>query len=187
MLNSKITLRNFTFYAILFNALFWAIYGVGRGGMEIVECFVASGWPTVEGKITASGIDTPENTRRGERSSETCVVRIGYAYEVDGYRFTGDRVTFGSVDRSSSAYALDTRLRYLMGATVEVHYNPDSPSDSVLDTSTTLWSWLMLFIGVGMVFVLVLMVQHVIWKAKCRQLGSVPNTVRLTERGDGEG
>jgi hypothetical protein len=65
---------------------------------------------------------------------------VVYSYEVAGVRYTGDkRGTTGRVS-SSLAALVKPGARYPKGANVEIHYNPDNPSESILDPCTgPLW------------------------------------------------
>src|SRR5262249_2096244 len=64
-----------------------------------------------------------------------------YAYEVNGHQYQGDRLTIGAiVSATFSGMAKRTAAKYPVGAEVDVHYNPQSPGDSVLRP----YSWLQL-------------------------------------------
>ena len=76
----------------------------------------------------------------GTRSTRSPVVRrirykpgVTYTYEVNGRRYSGDRLTVGViVSASFPGLAGRTAAKYPVGGEVDVHYNPRSPGESVL-------------------------------------------------------
>ena len=86
-------------------------------------------WPTVEGTIVGSRLETT-------RSSDTTKYQpaIRYRYTVDGESHEGHGVSL--VTSSTSRAKAETLLaRYPMGSTVQVHVDPDNPGRSVIDPS----------------------------------------------------
>jgi uncharacterized protein DUF3592 len=92
-------------------------------------------WPTVPGRIEASGVHAFE-ARDSDSPRWITQYRsnVVYSYEVGGVRYTGDKV--GTTGRASSNIAALVRsggARYPAGSAVEIHYNPDNPAESILD------------------------------------------------------
>jgi hypothetical protein len=58
---------------------------------------------------------------------------VRYTYEVNGRQYSGDRLTVGvRISATFSAFAKRAAARYPVGMEVDVHYNPESPGESVL-------------------------------------------------------
>jgi Protein of unknown function (DUF3592) len=64
-------------------------------------------------------------------STETSRVVVRYRYTVDGREYSSERFDFSGGDRGADADALVTRLA--AGARVPCFYDPDEPSEAVLD------------------------------------------------------
>jgi len=154
------------FYGMLLVFVIFGPFAAVTGGMELYKCFEASGWPTTEGRIGVSNLNSKQNYRLGRESTKSYDVKLRYSYKVDDKTYTGHRVTFGGLNRNSRSYAEEAMARYHDGAIVKVFYNATSPGESVLDTSTTFWSWLKLSLSVLMLFLAILMIRHVIRKKK---------------------
>jgi hypothetical protein len=93
----------------------------------------AAGWPTVRGKIISSVLDSYVSY---DDNSTTTMYRplITYQFEVDGEVYTSTQVKVGGF----AATNLEGRQRkklaaYPEGGEVEVHYNPFTPEDSLLE------------------------------------------------------
>lgn len=126
------------------------ILGV-KGFLELRACFAASGWPSVNGTITNSSFESKRELRVRKPSSETHTLSIRYVYEVGGSKYTGDQVTFGGRNLNSRSDAETYIARFPVGASARVWYDPANPSASVLDPSTTFWSWVNVAIGIVLI------------------------------------
>ena len=89
----------------------------------------AASWPHVSGRITRSEI----KQSRGTQGDSEYMPDIHYSYTVNGTGFSGTRVRHGLMKLDLKG-AEAMRGRYPEGSAVEVHYNPDKPGDSVLET-----------------------------------------------------
>ncbi|WP_437187924.1 DUF3592 domain-containing protein [Planctomicrobium sp. SH668] len=121
-------------------------------------------WPSVKGKILSSGIEAFRELGRGNGSIKPIRFRprVEYEYQVDGRRYQGDRINFGSgmtgairsshreegvniIDRtggragSYAPFGWMNRLvlKYPVESEVDVFYNPEQPALAVLETSGT--------------------------------------------------
>lgn len=115
----------------------------------------ASGWPVTTGHIVSSGVDAylarnDVTDRRLRTSYKSSVV---YQYQVNGREYTGGRLTMGVVISASFPGAANrTARRYPVGTEVQVHYNPQSPGESVLHPRSY-WHYL-LWLVAAVMFVL---------------------------------
>ena len=65
---------------------------------------------------------------------------VSYSYEVSGREFVAARTRFGDrLELSWSAPALRIVRRYPKSSRVLVHYDPDEPSEAVLEPGVTLY------------------------------------------------
>ncbi|WP_158625035.1 DUF3592 domain-containing protein [Corallococcus terminator] len=97
--------------------------------------------PTVTGRMLAISVGTgPGGGRSTSRSAQAYwQVKPRYAYEVEGQPYIGERLS--NAPRLESAHVNDEPsqelkqylARYPVGSPVQVHYNPRSPEDSLLE------------------------------------------------------
>lgn len=88
-------------------------------------------WPSVDGLITHSNLETRVRKTGGSRRKTEHRVAIYYEYVVDDEVFRNDVVQFNQDNLSTSG---KERLvsAYPEGRRVDVFYNPDKPKQSVL-------------------------------------------------------
>jgi uncharacterized protein DUF3592 len=87
-------------------------------------------WPTVPGVVETSKVE-----RRQGRWAAFYKLALGYRYEVDGRRYAGDTVQFGPARVTAWELIESLADKYPAGAQVTVHYDPDDPGSSVLETA----------------------------------------------------
>lgn len=92
-------------------------------------------WPVTPGVIATSGLERFRGVRDdGRRGPVMFRARIGYTYSFNGADYTGTVASLGGTMQSTSDRAVQTWAgRYRDGQAVEVHVNPDNPSESMLD------------------------------------------------------
>ncbi|MGB6042603.1 MAG: DUF3592 domain-containing protein [Pirellulales bacterium] len=93
--------------------------------MGVNQGRAARNWPQVDAAIVNSRIDVI-NSRR-------FAPLVAYEYEVDGQKFTNDRIQHGPTNRTRDKREVERTLaKYPQGAVVKAFYNPDRPHRSVL-------------------------------------------------------
>jgi hypothetical protein len=95
----------------------------------------SQGWPTAQGTVLS--VEIRENSSYDEDDHNTSVNYepvVQYQYTVSGQQYNNKRIAFGatSFDRST---AQKKAGQYVAGMAVTVHYNPNKPAESVLETS----------------------------------------------------
>jgi len=95
----------------------------------------SQGWPTAQGTVLS--VDIQEHSSYDEDDHHTSVSYepvVQYQYSVSGRQYTNKKIAFGatSFDRST---AQKKAGQYAAGMAVSVHYNPNKPEESVLETS----------------------------------------------------
>jgi hypothetical protein len=98
----------------------WHIYEISR----IVE---SQSWKKTTGLVVAS------TSEPGTLASFTTYPQVTYAYSVDKYGYSSKTLHWGSEYRLTHAGAAAEAARYPLGAEVEVYYDPEAPSEAVLD------------------------------------------------------
>lgn len=83
-------------------------------------------WPTVEGEILNAALD-----RAGDEDGP-CRAAATYAYEVEGQRYTGDRLAFGHLESGDEARERAIVEALPPGTRVAVRYDPRNPAVSCL-------------------------------------------------------
>ena len=130
-------------------------------GYFIYQSMQAASWPTVEGEILDSDVrlrihggaswydrftwhdtdTTPE--------TESWEVTVRYRYKVKERWYESRRLSFDRGKFSSEEDATEYRYRYRNGEKVQVHVDPRSPKEAVLDPNTKgHWMWSVV-IGIG--------------------------------------
>jgi hypothetical protein len=114
----------------------------GWMGWEFYSASAALSWPVTEGVVRQCRVKEIFKTRGGTQYQAA----VEYEYTVGGQQYTGD--TFNTrnnyIDRDAVA---TVSQEYHAGARCSVHYNPSSPSQSVLVPQRTWHAWGKLTIG----------------------------------------
>jgi uncharacterized protein DUF3592 len=102
---------------------------------QILFAFRAKRWPTTTGKITASDVWSNPGA-----DSTKYRVSIGYEYVVGGHTFIGTEVRIGLNNASTGSRRAAQRLcrKYPVGSRVAVHYNPNDPRRSLVETGISI-------------------------------------------------
>ncbi|WP_141326002.1 DUF3592 domain-containing protein [Myxococcus sp. AB025B] len=110
-------------------SLWWALTGFADHlvGSNVRRQIQSASWPTVQGTITASEVESVRRAR-----STTHGLKLTYTYFVDGQQHEGHnhRVMNPRSGRLEEAQAL--AAQYPVGARVTVHHAPGDPSRAVL-------------------------------------------------------
>ena len=135
---------------------------------QLLASFEAMSWPTASGKVTRSEVETHSQSvrRRGSdgvrRSSveEYYTADIEYEFTLDGVKHTGNQLTTVQGGNLATRPSVEKSLeKYPVGQTVVVSYNPDDPSQSVLEPG----SWGGFFALAGLSLVLITIPAVVLW------------------------
>lgn len=90
-------------------------------------------WPMTTGRIKSSTVSTFRVSGGDDSSYTSFKPRVLYTYEVDGRKYTGDRVFFSFVLGGMTKGKADRIAgRYQAKDQVKVFYNPRNPAESVL-------------------------------------------------------
>jgi uncharacterized protein DUF3592 len=125
------------FVLLLLNVIFLVILFFMRRKMAAV-----SQWPSTMGSVIMSTLD-----RRSSDDGYTDYPLVQYSYQVGGQAYQGMKIAPGPEVGGSGAGKVVAR--YPAGAQVMVFYNPQNPSEAVLETKAPaqwiLWLILIIF------------------------------------------
>lgn len=111
-------------------AIFLGVYLRARAVAQVQRS-----WPTTFGNVLDCKLipRSSRSTRTGV-SSPRYRVKVRYSYQVDGRRFTGDRISSAMNKRvMGTVAAMELVDRFEKGKRVRVHYSPRDPAQSCLD------------------------------------------------------
>jgi hypothetical protein len=97
-------------------------------------------WPTTNGVVTASTVDT--HIPRNPRYDPDYLPRVIFAYAVDGRTYRGERLWPGRAVFGTYNEARRVVERYPRGQPVTVYYDPDDPATAVLEPGGDWTRWL---------------------------------------------
>lgn len=118
----------FMIVAGLIAALFaWALNGKPKD---------AKVWPRAEGRVVSSEVESyEERSGAGKHWRTMFRPRIVFAYDVAGVTYRGDELVLcGRVASNTEGPARRRVAAWPAGAPVAVHYNPDDPAESRIET-----------------------------------------------------
>ncbi len=119
---------------------------VGLSLGDLQDYFNSDDWAVSDGVVTYS-----EVIRSTDSDGDTTYrADVGYRFLVNEQEYTGDRVRFGGdIATSGRGGAQDTVSKYPVGREIKVLYNPDDPTENVLEREVTTSLWI--FFGLGAV------------------------------------
>ena len=128
------------------------ILALSSGAQRLWRGAASEHWPSVQGTVLFSRVNTSETQESDDRRSTTFSPQFVYTYEVDGVKHFNNRRRFGRIEGSSEDWAEDIATRYKVGKGIRVYYFPADPDVAVLEpgnNSEGLW-----LPGVGLVALL---------------------------------
>jgi hypothetical protein len=111
-------------------------------------------WPAIEGEILEVDIVVPRLGRR------TLSPHIRYQYQVDGFTFVGDRISFASIGRKLfESTAEEAVSPYRVTQRVFVRVSPSDPRRSVLEPGVRTSTYVLLlgFVGCAVIGIVLIM------------------------------
>jgi len=124
-------------------------------------------WYETTGVITSSYLATDTDYDSDYGDSTTYTPKIEYKYSVNGINYSGNKVSFEIVSGTDYSWAQSKVDSYYEGKVVSVYYNPNNPSESVLEKGfsevpffLTLMGYVFITVGlVCLVIMLILMIK----------------------------
>jgi hypothetical protein len=143
----------------------WNRYKSGKESLQ---------WPSTEGVIFSSEVITDHG--KSDDADPRHTAAITYGYSVDGYEYTGERVSVAGQTFLDKNKAGNLVRRYKKGLRVKVHYDPKTPHVSVLEPGNASGPPVISFLLVAIVvFVIVRIVRFYYRKRTAVQPASFPS------------
>jgi hypothetical protein len=117
------------------------------GLVTLRDTFVSLRWPRATGQVVSSEV------RREERLEGQIVFRpeVAYTYACGGGTLTGRKIAFAEKLYHSEAAAQKAIERYPTGMVVTVRYDPDFPTEAVIERKGALAGIILLLLGAAMI------------------------------------
>jgi hypothetical protein len=129
---------------------------LGVGLWMINKGIQSENWDKGTATITSSEIEKTESRSKDAQgftqTSTSYSVRVTYAYTVEGNNYEGNTVGFGTMSHNERSDAQEELKSYPQGKSIDVYYDPENPSDSVLKKGVF---WPMYIVIVVMVIMLI--------------------------------
>jgi hypothetical protein len=91
-------------------------------------------WPGTQGTVTVSAVRESSSTNDDGYTSTYYYPKVEYEYTVMGQPYTGKNISFGGATGYGNPLQVEPKLAsYPVGAHVTVYYNPEKPSEAVLE------------------------------------------------------
>ena len=137
---------------LLILGLLWLAGFVFIHFRAVAKARASETWPTAMGKVSRSEVIVEED-KDGEGSTWYNPV-VAYSFNVAGATVQGSRIRFANMRRGSRKKAEEILARYPAGETVTVRYNPEKPSEAVLESQKPGPLYLVMALA-GLIFVAV--------------------------------
>ncbi len=137
----------------LFGPLFTALFGglFVFAILTFAECQASQKWSAVQGKVESAGVDvTVGRSGQGRRMVEHSA-SVVYHYTVQGKEYIGSQIAFGPRENYASAARALARP-YSPDQQVTVYYDPNNPSNAVLQREVVFGAYLHLAFGLALGF-----------------------------------
>ena len=135
---------------------FGSMIFLGVGLWMINKGIQSENWDKGTATITSSEIEKTESRSKDAQgftqTSTSYSVRVKYSYTVEGSNYEGNTVGFGTMSHNERSDAQEELKFYPKGKTIDVYYDPENPSDSVLNKGVF---WPMYIVIVVMVIILI--------------------------------
>lgn len=129
--------NSWVLYFIIIVCLLFISIGVGML-IKLVQQFgklqQSKHWISTSGKITSSDLDAQVTTEDDGYQTTTYLAKVNFTYEANGNTYESDRVNIDYGMRTSNIRKQQSVVeQYPVGSNVTVYYDPEDPSQSVLE------------------------------------------------------
>ena len=131
------------FFVLVLLALGGGLIFYGLRSRQKAEA--SQSWPSTTGQIIRSEVKQSANTDDDGNTSYSYYPSVEYTYQITGQTYTSKRLVFGALKGyGSSAKAVADLQPYSLGGQVTVYYNPENPSEAVLERKAGALSGMMI-------------------------------------------
>lgn len=115
----------------------------------------AQDWPTVNGKVIYATVETRHSHSSHGGTTTSYYPKVTYEYTVNGQRYQNSRISFGlEVGLGNYNAVLRKVATYPINSTVQIYYDPNDPSQTVLEKNSPS-SKIFLFVGALIAVILI--------------------------------
>lgn len=139
------------YFSIICGGFFFMILLVLGGGLIYYsfrsqkKADQSHGWPSTNGKVIVSETRESKSTNEDGRTKISYYPHVEYTYEVQGQVFTSKQISFGGVlGFNDPAKVQATLEHYPVGSIVLTFYNPEKPTEAVLEKTSGGAKWAMI-------------------------------------------
>jgi hypothetical protein len=111
----------------------WLTAGIGSG---FYHCLVSLRWPTTQARITSSQVNTGSSN-----VGRWWAPAVGYEYEISGRIYQASTIRYLMPHFYQEEPAANVTAPYPNGRDVRISYDPDNPSQSVLEPGVPAGMW----------------------------------------------
>lgn len=109
------------------------IYHLAIASSDTVYALSSYAWPDVKGSIVKSRIDVRNNHTLNKSHINVYYPEIEYIYSVVDKNYIGSTIGVSDYGSSERNHAEVLVSRYEIGSTVDIYYDPENPSQSLLE------------------------------------------------------
>jgi hypothetical protein len=134
---------------------------VFTGVRQRTQAQASSGWPSVQGKALSAEVKTESHTDTRTHQRRTSFrPAVAYEYQVNGVSYRGSRVAFADFSNLGSSDAQRILSQVVQGDSVQVFYNPQDPTETVLlNANVPGTDWKI----IGGVALILLVIAYLVW------------------------
>jgi hypothetical protein len=142
-------------------SIFFALAGIAVVAItasNLREAARSRSWPVTHGRISRSELETVRLSPGAKRGATVTAYRplVEYEYRVDGHDYRSRRVRLGATRATTEERAGAELVSFVLGSTVEVHYDPAAPEQALLQTRVGLLAYTamiaLVFLGLAVYF-----------------------------------
>jgi hypothetical protein len=117
-------------------------FGIYKGVHDAIVFFnQVKSWPTTPGTISVSGIEShtqADNMTAGKMSSTLYSSNVKFKYNAEGKEYESDQITWGADFRTNDQHLIEKEIAdYPLGKKIVVHYDPENPSNCIVNLRYT--------------------------------------------------
>lgn len=134
------------FFVLILLALGGGLIFYGYRSRQKAEA--SQSWPSTSGQITRSEVKRSSSTDDDGHTTYSYYPSVEYTYQVSGQAYSSKRMVFGALKGYSNPAKAEADLQaYPLGEQITVYYDPEKPSEAVLERKAGALSG-MLVIGI---------------------------------------
>jgi hypothetical protein len=137
------------FFSRIFPLIFIIVGGFTGfvGVRSLLRAKASSSWPTAQGVIVSSSVERHHSRDSDGHDRTTYHAEVFYEFTVDGTVYNGNKVAYGDYGSGNPSHARKIVNKYPKDKSVEVHYMPEDPGESILEPGVKAQAWFIPLFG----------------------------------------